>query len=202
MESNFAPAGMSISDAESSNQILQERLSDLIDLSLTLKHVHWNVSGPGFIAVHKLMDAQTALIRDLVDEVAERITTMGGVAAGLAGEVTRMRSQNEDYALGRAPVVAHLGALDQTYSRVCSKHREAAAEIGETDLVSQDLLVGQTGKLDLNHWFIRAHLEDTSGHLITGDAATEMDAAVEAAQAQDGTEILEDEFANEPVPIT
>lgn len=202
MESNFAPAGISIPDAENVGQILQERLSDLIDLSLTLKHVHWNVNGAGFIAVHELMDAQTSAVRDLVDEVAERIATMGGVAAGLAGEVTRMRSQKEDYELGRAPVAAHLGALDRTYSRICSRHREAAAEIGETDLVSQDLLVGQTAKLDLNHWFVRAHLEDTSGHLITGDANSEMDAAVEAAQAQDGTELLEEELSDEPVPVT
>lgn len=200
MESNFAPAGISTSDAESVNQILQERLADLIDLSLTLKHVHWNVGGAGFVAIHEMMDEQTDVVRALVDGVAERITTMGGVAAGLAGEVTKMRSQNSDYALGRAPVAAHLGALDQTYARVCAKHREAAAEIGETDLVSQDLIVGQTGKLDLNHWFIRAHLEDTSGHLLTQGATNEMDAAVAASQAQNGTELIE-EFSGEPVPI-
>lgn len=201
MESNFAPAGISTSDAETVNRILQGRLADLIDLSLTLKHVHWNVSGAGFIAIHEMMDQQTDVVRDLVDGVAERITTMGGVAAGLAGEVTKMRSQNSDYALGRAPVAAHLGALDQTYSRVCSSHREAAAEVGETDLVSQDLLVGQTAKLDLNHWFVRAHLEDTSGNLITGDMDNEMDAAVEAARAQSGVELVEDR-SSEPVPIT
>ncbi len=201
MESNFAPAGISTSDADTVNQILQERLADLIDLSLTLKHVHWNVSGAGFIAIHEMMDQQTEVVRDLVDGVAERITTMGGVAAGLAGEVTKMRSQSSDYALGRAPVAAHLGALDQTYARVCAEHREAAAEIGETDLVSQDLIVGQTGKLDLNHWFIRAHLEDTGGNLITGDMDNELDAAVEAARIQSGVELVEDR-SGDPVPIT
>jgi starvation-inducible DNA-binding protein len=200
MEINFAPAGMSTAQAESVNQILQERLADLIDLSLTLKHVHWNVNGPGFIAFHEMMDGQTEVVRDLVDALAERITTMGGVAAGLTGEVAQMRSQNIDYALGRAPVAAHLGALDQTYARVCAAHREAAAEIGETDLVSQDLVVGQTAKLDLNHWFVRAHLEDTSGHLLTEGASNEMDAAVDAAQTRDGTEILDD-LSEELVPI-
>ncbi len=201
MESNFAPAGMSTSDAATVTNILQERLADLIDLSLTLKHVHWNVNGPGFIAIHKLMDEQTDAIRDMVDAVAERITTMGGVAAGLIGEVARMRSQNSDYALGRAPVSAHLGALDKTYSRVCANHREAAAEIGEVDLVSQDLLVGQTAELDLNHWFVRAHLEDTSGHLVTEGIEDELDAAVEAAQAQDGVELI-DANSSEPAAIT
>ena len=32
--------------------ILQNRLNALTDLHLTLKHVHWNVVGPHFIAVH------------------------------------------------------------------------------------------------------------------------------------------------------
>jgi starvation-inducible DNA-binding protein len=201
MKSNFAPAGISTADAETVTDILQERLADLIDLSLTLKHVHWNVNGPGFIAIHTLMDEQTEAVRDMVDSVAERITTMGGVAAGLTGEVAKMRSQNSDYALGRAPVSAHLGALDQTYSRVCINHRDAAAEIGEVDLVSQDLLVGQTAKLDLNHWFVRAHLEDTSGHLVTEGFEDELDSAVEAAQAQDGVELI-DSRSGEPVPIT
>lgn len=201
MESNFAPAGISTSDAASITEILQERLADLIDLSLTLKHVHWNVNGAGFIAIHKLMDEQNEVVRGLVDGVAERITTMGGVAAGLTGEVAKMRSQDSDYALGRAPVSAHLGALDQVYRRVCANHRDAAAEIGEVDLVSQDLLVGQTAILDLNHWFVRAHLSDTSGRLVTEGIDDELDAAVEAARAQDGVELIEAK-SGEPVPIT
>lgn len=200
MESKFAPAGMTLSEAEEVNEILQSRLADLIDLSLTLKHIHWNVNGVGFIAIHELMDQQTEVVRDLVDEVAERITTMGGIAPGLTGEVASMRTRDE-YALGRAPVAAHLAALDVVYSRICSQHREDAAEIGETDLVSQDLLVGQTAKLDLNHWFVRAHLEDTGGHIITADEHDELNAAVEAARALDGVELIEDRAA-EPAQIT
>lgn len=38
--------------AEKLSVILRERLSSLIDLSLTLKHVHWNVVGNRFIAMH------------------------------------------------------------------------------------------------------------------------------------------------------
>src|SRR6187455_1358091 len=37
---------------------LQRRLVSLADLALTLKHIHWNVVGPNFIAVHQMLDPQ------------------------------------------------------------------------------------------------------------------------------------------------
>lgn len=39
-------------------ELLQRRLVALLDLHLTLKHVHWNVTGPNFIAVHEMLDPQ------------------------------------------------------------------------------------------------------------------------------------------------
>jgi DNA-binding ferritin-like protein len=38
--------------------LLQDRLNALNDPALTLKHVHWNVVGPNFIAVHTMLDPQ------------------------------------------------------------------------------------------------------------------------------------------------
>lgn len=206
MEHQYAPAGMSTESAEEITTTLQERLADLIDLSLTLKHVHWNVVGFGFIAIHKLMDEQTEAMRGLIDEVAERITTMGAVAAGLPSQVIEGRTAKGDYALGRGPVMAHLGALDMAYVRVISGHREAISAVAKLDPVTEDLLIGQTAKLDLNHWFIRAHLSDTEGNLATSGTESELDAAAAAAQLLQPTGEMEsqasDEAEKEPVPLT
>lgn len=180
MEHRFSPAGLEIPSAEKAAQILQHRLSSLIDLSLILKHVHWNVVGSGFMAVHELMDAQTESVRGLVDELAERITTLGGVAAGLASQVADMRASEGDYPLGRAPVPAHLGALDKTYDRVAWAHREAIVELDDLDPVSADLVTTQTAALEKNHWFVRAHLENTDGRLSTEDANDALEAATAA----------------------
>lgn len=183
MKHHYAPADMTTDHAEKVADVLQERLSSLIDLSLILKHVHWNVVGMGFVAVHEMMDEQTDTVRDLVDEMAERISTLGGVAAGLAGQVTEMREAEQDYALGRADVMAHLGALDRVYAQITTGHRRAIEEVGEIDPVSEDLLVGQAGKLEMAHWFIRAHISNVEGELVTEDADTQLDAAAEAAHA-------------------
>jgi len=43
----------------------------------------------------------------------------------------------------------------------------------ELDLVTQDMLIGESGRLEQFHWFVRAHLEAPDGSLTTGDARTE-----------------------------
>ncbi len=196
MKHLYAPAGLSAGEAEKLGDILQERLSSLIDLSLILKHVHWNVVGPGFIAVHELMDVQVESTREMVDAVAERISTLGGVAAGLAAQVVEMRAGADEYALGRAPVMAHLGALDKVYERVGAGHREAISQVAEIDPVTEDILIAQTSTLELNHWFIRAHISDTDGRLATEGTGTQLDAATAATfalQPSVATEQVEEE---------
>lgn len=183
MQHRYAPAGLDTGDAEKLGTILQERLSSLIDLSLILKHVHWNVIGPGFIAVHKMMDDQTTATQAMIDAMAERISTLGGVAGGLAGQVVAMRAADDEYALGRAPVMAHLGALDKVYERVGAGHREAIDQVSSIDPISEDLLISQTATLELNHWFIRAHISDTDGRLATQGTVSQLDAATAATYA-------------------
>ena len=91
--------------------LLQERLVCLLDLQLTLKHIHWNVVGMNFIAIHQMLDPQVDIVRAMSDEVAERISTIGGEPLGTPGAITPMRSWR-DYELMRAPAVRHLPALD------------------------------------------------------------------------------------------
>ncbi len=183
MEHRYAPAGMDTGQAEKVAAVLQERLASLVDLSLILKHVHWNVVGPGFMAVHQMMDTQADETRDMVDAVAERISTLGGIAGGLASQVVEMRSVDDEYALGRAPVMAHLGALEKVYERIGNGHREAIEQVSSVDPITEDLLIGQSGRLEMNQWFVRAHLSDTDGRLVTEEATGQLDAATAATYA-------------------
>ncbi|MGJ7441915.1 Dps family protein [Aquipuribacter sp. MA13-6] len=160
--------------------VLQERLTALTDLHLTLKHVHWNVVGPHFIAVHEMLDPQVEDVRAMTDEIAERIATLGGSPVGTMGAMAASRTW-EDYSLARAVTTEHLGALDVVYQGVISDQREAI-EKAEADPVSEDMLIGQAAKLELFHWFVRAHLESSSGQLSTSGETTEKGAA-EAARA-------------------
>ncbi len=156
--------------------LLQDRLNALNDLALTLKHVHWNVIGPHFIAVHTMLDPQVDGVREMVDDVAERIATLGGSPCGTPGALVAARSW-EDYSIGRDDAIAHLGALDLVYSGVIADHRTAIDKTEEPDPVTQDLLINQAGELEQYHWFVRAHLENADGSLRSEGAKTEKEAA-------------------------
>jgi starvation-inducible DNA-binding protein len=180
----FLPAGLDRKTSEDLVGILQGRLVSLIDLGLTIKHVHWNVVGPHFIGVHQMLDPQAAGVNELIDQLAERITTLGGSPDGRPGTIVAQR-QWDDYSLGRDLVDAHLAALDKVYVGVITSHRDAIDETEDLDPVTQDILIGQTEVLEQFHWFVRAHLEDAGGHLADAGTRTEIGAAASARRATD-----------------
>jgi starvation-inducible DNA-binding protein len=66
--------------------------------------------------------------------------------------------------------MVHLAALDAAYQGTFTSHRAAIAELEKLDPVTQDMLIGQSERLELFHWFVRAHLEDQSGRIPESDA--------------------------------
>jgi len=67
---SYTTPGLSTETGHHVAGILQGRLNALNDLALTLKHVHWNVVGPHFIAVHEMIDPHVDEVRAMVDETA------------------------------------------------------------------------------------------------------------------------------------
>lgn len=159
---SFTAPGLAADKADQVIEILQGRLNTYNDLHLTLKHVHWNVVGPSFIGVHEMIDPEVDAVRLNADEVAERIATLGGAPRGTVGAITSTRSW-DDYPLDRALVPDHLAALDKEYDRVIAENRQAISDVEDLDLVTQDMLIGQTGALEKFQWFVRAHLESATG---------------------------------------
>ncbi|MFD7713883.1 Dps family protein [Streptomyces sp. NPDC059785] len=177
----YTVPGLSTQDGGKVIDLLRLRLHALNDLSLTLKHVHWNVVGPHFIAVHEMLDPQVDRVREMADDTAERISALGGVPGGTPGLIVAERTW-DDYDVGRADAIAHLGALDLVYTGIIEAHREAVTEVGKTDPVTEDLLIEHLRSLEQFQWFVRAHLESSGGKLATAGAHTEREAARSAGQ--------------------
>ena len=137
--------------------LLNERLADAIDLALQAKQAHWNVKGPNFIALHELFDDVAEHVEEHVDELAERITALGGTALGTlraVGRGTTLPAYPEDLTEG----AAHVDALAKSVAAFGKRTREAirlAAEAG--DDVTSDLFNEITGATHKDLWFIEAH---------------------------------------------
>lgn len=180
---SFTVPSLAAEDADAVIEVLTDRLGALIDLMLTLKHVHWNVVGPNFIAVHQMLDPQVQATATMVDETAERIATMGGSPNGLPGAVVARRSW-DDYSVGRASAQAHLAALDLVYTGVIESHRAAIQVVRDLDPVVEGMLVDQTRQLEESQWFCRAHLEDAAGGLSHAGTSSELEAAAKATNRE------------------
>ncbi|MDZ7676312.1 MAG: DNA starvation/stationary phase protection protein [Acidimicrobiales bacterium] len=179
-------AGIGTEHAEATIEQLQHRLVSLIDLELTLKHVHWNVVGPNFISVHEMIDTFVAEVRPQVDALAERIRTLGGTPTGLSGDVVKLRSW-DDYDIGEAESEVHLRALDRVYDGIVLDHRRAIAHVANTDPVTEGLLVDQTAELEMQQWFVRSFLKgrqpDADRRFGSADRAPTASEAAEAEAA-------------------
>jgi starvation-inducible DNA-binding protein len=140
-------------------ELLNARLADAIDLQLQVKHAHWNVKGPQFIALHELFDKLHDIVEDHVDDLAERSVELGGNADGTLQLVAK-RSTLKEYpastSAGEAHLVALAGALS-SFGKPIRAAIETAAHAGDAD--TADLFTEISRSIDKQLWFIEAHLQ-------------------------------------------
>ena len=140
-------------------ELLNARLADILDLQLQTKQAHWNVKGPRFIALHELFDETAEDIEEHVDEIAERITALGGVAEGTI-QVLVKKSTLPPYPLNISTGTAHVEAMANAFAHVGKNFRAAINQSDEMkDADTTDLFTGISRDLDQRLWFIEAHLQ-------------------------------------------
>lgn len=66
---------------------LNQILADTMTIRDLYKKSHWQVSGPTFYQLHLLFDTHHEAQTSLIDALAERIQTLGGVAIAMAADV-------------------------------------------------------------------------------------------------------------------
>jgi len=141
-------------------EILNDRLADAIDLKSQAKQAHWNVKGMNFIALHELFDKVSTEVEDHIDTIAERVTTLGGTAAGTV-RIAAQRSSLSEYPLEITDGQSHVEALSNALSDFGKKVRaniDDADASGDKD--TADLFTGISREIDKQLWFVEAHIQD------------------------------------------
>jgi starvation-inducible DNA-binding protein len=141
---------------------LNLHLAELIDLQTQVKHAHWNLKGANFIGFHKLLDEFADRLGEEIDDVAERISALGGLALGGLKDVAR-RSRLPEFPMDAIAIPDVQVALADRYAQVARTVRAAIDTMdhhGDKD--TADLLTGTSRMLDKDLWFIEAHLQSES----------------------------------------
>jgi starvation-inducible DNA-binding protein len=139
--------------------LLNSGLAHLINLQLCAKQAHWNVKGNNFFQLHKLFDEVYESLNDPIDNTAERIAALGGLAEGTIAAVVS-RSKLTPYSLGITSGIDHLETLSSMFATVGKVVRasiDAADEAG--DRGTADLFTNLSRELDKQLWFIESHLQ-------------------------------------------
>lgn len=139
--------------------LLNQQLADTFDLFSQIKQAHWNVKGMHFIALHELFDKLAEETEDYIDDMAERATSLGGVAIGTARAAAKV-SRLPEFPLDGVPGKAAVEALVERYGILASSTRKAietSGSLGDAD--TSDLFTGISRGLDKSLWFLEAHLQ-------------------------------------------
>ncbi len=140
--------------------VLNDRLAEAIDLQSQVKQAHWNVKGPNFIALHELFDKISDVVLEQIDDIAERVTSLGGTAEGTVA-VAAKRSKLKNYPLSITSGRDHLFYLSTqlaVYGKSARLAIDESDKLGDAD--SADLFTGISRAIDKYLWFLEAHLQD------------------------------------------
>ena len=138
---------------------LNEILSDSMVLYAMYKKHHWLVAGPTFYQLHLLYDKHFNEQSELVDEIAERIQSLGGVSIAMAPDVAEMTlipRPNRGREDARTQITRLLQAHEIVLKEARAMARTAAdaGDDGTNDLLVSDVI--RTGEMQV--WFIGEHL--------------------------------------------
>jgi starvation-inducible DNA-binding protein len=139
-------------------EALSRLLADSYTLYLKTHNYHWNVTGPMFNTLHTLFEAEYTELALAVDEIAERIRTVGARAPGSYREFSDLTSIKDDATSPDATqMIENLVADQRAVVEAARRVVEAAEASG--DQASADLGVRRIDVHEKNAWMLRSHLE-------------------------------------------
>jgi starvation-inducible DNA-binding protein len=160
-EENMKPEiGLADKGREAVVALLNTLLADEVVLYTKTRNFHWNVRGIQFNDLHKFFDAQYEELNEIVDEVAERARSLGGMALGTLSEFqkhARLKEQPGVYPDAKSMISTLLSdheliirELRQDVSIVLDKHGDAG---------TNDFLTGLMERHEKMAWMLRAFHE-------------------------------------------
>jgi starvation-inducible DNA-binding protein len=157
------PIGLPDKARAGSCELLNEILADTTILYALYKKHHWLVAGPTFYQLHLLFDKHAEEQLELIDLLAERVQTLGGIAVGdprHAAELTTIERAPD----GAEEVPVMLDRLLTAHETIIGKVRrgidatEKSGDWGSNDILMSDVL----RRNELQVWFIAEHVVEVS----------------------------------------
>ncbi len=119
---------------------------------------HWNVRGKGFFALHQAFETQYNEMFAAVDEIAERIRSLGALAPGGLGNLAKLSGMEEIAEDADADtMVRHLAKGHGKVVESLKHARDIAEQAKDTE--SGDMCVARIQIHEKTIWMLRSYLD-------------------------------------------
>jgi len=151
--------GITKQNLQKSIALLSSALADEMTLYIKIRKFHWNVSGNSFMELHKLFEFQYKQIENSVDEIAERVSKLGGKAIGTMKEysdLTRLKENPNNYPSQKDMIVELLQDHETIIIELRKDITVCADEID--DAGTADFITGLMEEHETMAWTLRRYL--------------------------------------------
>lgn len=135
---------------------LNQLLSDYMVFYQKLRNYHWNVQGPLFFGLHQVFEEQYLASAEKVDEIAERVRSLGGKPASTLREYLEHARLTEDDGNPSANQMVERIVTD--LSALTGNIRELVKEV-DGDVATVNLLEGFADEQEKTAWMLKAFLQ-------------------------------------------
>ena len=144
---------------------LQEMLVSTYTTYLLTHNYHWNVEGPNFYSLHKLLDDQYNELFAAIDEIAERIRALDAYAlvgglADLAAQAKKYPSpvkSGKDASRVAETMIGQLISSNEDTVAAAQKAKRAAEKAGDDESV--DIMVGRITAHQKAIWMLKSSVK-------------------------------------------
>jgi starvation-inducible DNA-binding protein len=137
---------------------LNQLLADEHVLYNKTRNYHWSIEGPSFMEFHKLYESQYKLLAESIDQIAERIRTIGHFAEGRLKEIVKLATLDEPEApTGQGEQIKN---LETDHETMIMKLRKLIKDFDEKykDIGSSDFVTGLLKDHEKMAWMLRSYL--------------------------------------------
>ena len=153
----YNPTELSADDRARLTAALKSVMGDTYALYVKTHGYHWNVTGPRFKSLHEMFMEQYTELWTALDEIAERIRTLGEFAPGSTEQILENATIKPDNSQPDADsMVENIAKGHDMLSTTLKKALDVADEIGDdvtVDLFTQRMTVSQK-----TAWMLRSSI--------------------------------------------
>jgi starvation-inducible DNA-binding protein len=150
--------GISDKNRQAVATALNQLLADEHVLYNKTRNYHWSVIGPSFMEFHKLYEAQYDQLAEMIDQIAERIRTIGHFAEGRLKELLKLATLDEP--TPPTDQSKQIANLEGDHEKLIIHLRKLITEFDEKykDIGSSDFVTGLLKEHEKMAWMLRSYL--------------------------------------------